>query len=220
MLSSRTVESRTWDWTHQGLQDRSRRTLERILDATERLLAVKPFREITVAEIAREAGASLSSLYARLADKQALLGAVYERHAHSQRERIDQLFAIQRWKGVCLATVLRSTFPLIVAGYRERQGLIRAFLEQATDDARFREHWSEVGRFIVARVSQLVMDRSIEVHHPDPERGLQLALAVAFATLAHQIQMHEIDKPQMDELTEVLIRMMLQYMGISDVPAV
>jgi AcrR family transcriptional regulator len=219
MLAPLNAESQS-TWAHEGLQTRSRRTLERILDATERLMAARPFRDISVAEIAREANASLSSLYSRFTDKRTLLGAVYERHASSQRERMAQIFDSKRWKGVPLASILRQTFPLIVAGYRERQGLIRAFLEQASVDVRFRNTWSEMGEFIEARVLQLVMPRSFEINHPHPERGLQLGMRVAFATIAHRIQMHEIDGPQMDELTEELIRMMLRYLGIADVPAV
>ena len=109
---------------------------------------------------------------------------------------------------------------MIVEGYRAKQGLIRAFLEQASEDARFREAWSEVGDFILGRVSKVVLSRSFEIDHPNPKRGLQIVMGIAFATLAHQIQMHAIDKPQMDELTEELIRMMLRYMGIADVPIV
>jgi len=57
-------------------QDRSSRTEQRILDATKRLMAERPFHEITVAEIAREADASVSSFYARFRSKEALLGTI------------------------------------------------------------------------------------------------------------------------------------------------
>ena len=41
-------------------------------------------------------------------------------------------------------------------------------------------------------------------------------MRVGFGTLAHQMQMHEIDDPEMDVLTEELIIVMLRHMGIPD----
>jgi AcrR family transcriptional regulator len=219
MSTAQKMESES-RWINPAVQVRSRDSLERILGATARLMATRSFRDIKVTEIAQEADASPTSVYARFENKQALLGALFERHAIAQQEFIGQLLEPVRWRGVPLAVTLRQTFPAIVEGYRAKQGLIRAFLEQASEDARFREAWSEVGDFIVGLVSKLVLSRSFEIDHPNPERAIQLGLGVAFATLAHQIQMHEIDKPQMDELTEELIRMMLRYMGIADVATV
>lgn len=214
MTSNKQVTSK---WSRQAQQDRSRLTLERVIAATENLMALRPFHAISVAEIAQEAEASVSSIYARFPNKEALLGAVYERHACSQREMVDQLLARERWQGVPLGEILRETFPLIVAGYRARQGLMRAFLEQASKEVRFRETWAEVGDHIVLRVTELVLSRPMEVNHADPQRGVQFVLGMVFATLAQQIQMHQIDKPEMDELTDELILMMLRYMGIAEI---
>jgi AcrR family transcriptional regulator len=207
-------------WINPALQLRSRDSLERILAATSRLMAKRSFRDITVAEIAQEANASPTSVYARFENKQALLGALFERHAIAQREMIGQLLEPARWQETPLAVTLRQTFPAIVEAYRAKQGLIRAFLEHASEDALFRETWSEIGDFIVGRASQLVLARSFEIDHPDPQRGIQIILGVAFATIAHQIQMHGIDKPEMSPLSEELIRMILRYMGIAEDPAV
>ena len=62
---------------HAPLQDRSRRTFEAILDATETLLARRPFEEISIAEIVLKAGSSTGSFYARFPAKDALLPALY-----------------------------------------------------------------------------------------------------------------------------------------------
>lgn len=179
-------------------------------------MALRPFHEIAVAEIAQEADASVSSIYARFPNKEALLGAIYERYSNTQRKMIDELLSPAQWQGVSLAQTLRATFPIIVAGYQARQGLLRAFLEQASRDIRFRQTWSIVGDHIIARVTELVMSRLDEVNHPEPERGIRLGLRMVFATLAHQMQMHEIDDPEMDVLTEELIIVMLRHMGIPD----
>ena len=211
--------SQTSAWNRPARQNRSSRTEQRILEATERLMAQRPFHEISISEIAQEAQASVSSLYARFPAKESLLGAVYERYAVDQQAMFDQVLRPDDWNGVSLAEVLRRTFPLIVDGYRARQGLLRAFLEQASRDVRFRETWSGIGEQVVGQVSEIVMRQPDQVRHPDPERGIRTGLGVVFATLAHQIQMHRIDEASMDGLTDELILMMLRYMGIEDSPA-
>ncbi len=208
----------TSEWSKQTHQDRSQQTLERILQATQRLMATRPFRQISVAEIIREAKASVSSFYARFPDKEALLGCIYARHAKAQMALIDELLALERWRGVPLSHVLRQTFPLIAAGHRARQGLIRAFLEQASEDKRFRDTWGQLGNHVSQRVTELVMARRFEVAHPHPERATKVGLSMAFAVLAHESQMHRIDDPHIEWLIEEMIQMVLRYMGIEDVP--
>ncbi|MFO0948000.1 MAG: TetR/AcrR family transcriptional regulator [Planctomycetota bacterium] len=204
-------------WMKSARQDRGQQTAERILTATEKLMAKRPFREISVAEIVREAEASQSSFYARFPDKGALLGCIYERHSHSQKALIDALLSLEHWRGVPLAKTLRATFPVIVAGYRSRQGLIRAFIDLASGDERFRKTWGEIGDHIVRRVKELVLARQFEVSHPDPEAAVEFGLGFVFANLAFDIQMHEIDSSRMESKVEQMILMMLRYMGIEDV---
>ncbi len=206
-------------WINPALQGRSRDTLERILDAAERLLSKRLFRDISVADIAKAAHASPTSLYARFESKQALLGAIFQRYAASQRESIDQLLAVGQWRHVPLASALRQTLPVVLGIYRAKQGLIRAFLEQAAEDARFRQAWAEVGEFIRERVTRLVMDHVSEVGHPQPEQGVRLALETLFATIALRIVMHDFNAPQVDALTDDLSGMMLRHMGIAEVSA-
>lgn len=68
-------------------QQRGRRTLQRILAATEKLLKTTPFEQITVADIVREADTSTGSFYARFPSKDALLPVVYESY-NAQAETI------------------------------------------------------------------------------------------------------------------------------------
>lgn len=203
-------------WTRGALQDRSRRTLQGILEAAERLMVARPFSELAVAEIAREARVSIGSFYARFSDKQALLGAVFERDIHNQRSLFDELLSPERWQGTALVRILRQTFPLILASYRQRQGLIRAYLEEAWIDVRFRETWAESGAFVVDRVTQLVLARRAEIDHPHPERAVRLGLEMVFATLVHRIRMREMDAPDIEELADELLRMMQRLLGIQD----
>jgi AcrR family transcriptional regulator len=219
MTGSLTAEPES-RWIVPASQSRSRDSLARILDATERLLEKRSFRDITVSEIARAAKTSPTAVYARFENKHALLGALFDRYAIAKRERVATFLDLDRLRDLPLSLTLRGVFPEIVAGYRQKQSLIRAFLDHASEDARFREAWAELGEFIMSRVATLVSARAFEVQHPEPERGLRHCMPMVFASLAHQIQFHGIDRPEMVEFTEALIQMVFRFMGIADVPMV
>lgn len=63
----------------EPLQQRSRDTANKVLDALDMLLQQKPLDAIAMQELAQQAGASISSIYARFRDKQALVLALHER---------------------------------------------------------------------------------------------------------------------------------------------
>lgn len=204
-------------WMNLPRQDRGQQTAERILAATEQLMARRPFREISVAEIVRKAKASHSSFYARFPDKDALLGLIYERHNAAQSEMIDELLAVDRWRHTPLAKTIRETFPIIVESYRQSQGLVRAFLDLASSDERFRRTWAETGDYVVVRVKEIILARRFEVEHSDPSSAIDYLLDFVFANIAYDILTHEIDAPKMEAKVEQLIQMMLRFMGIKDV---
>jgi AcrR family transcriptional regulator len=201
-------------WANPAAQVRSQQTYERILDATEALMAKRRFADITVGDIVRKAKSSVGAFYTRFPDKDALLGCLYERHRQARVDWIDKLLAPENWEGCSLAGILREVLPLIVVGYRREQGLMRVLLERASQEMRFRETWNQLGKHIVLRVQELVRLRRHEVSHPDPDVGVACGLSILFSTMALRIQFNEIDDPATDVITQELIRMLSAYMGI------
>ena len=61
------------------MQARAVKTREKILSALERLLETQEMEAVSIAEIAREAGVAVGSVYSHFADKAALLPSVLER---------------------------------------------------------------------------------------------------------------------------------------------
>lgn len=66
-----------------AVQERSRKTRAALLEAMERLLAGKPFAEITIAELAAEAGVSPASIYQRFSNRDALVAILIELYMES-----------------------------------------------------------------------------------------------------------------------------------------
>ncbi len=201
-------------WARPRAQARSEQTLERILDATEELLARRRFEEISVGDIVRKSKSSVGAFYARFSDKDALLGCLYERFRRELAELTDAMFAPERWQNSALDAVMASTIPFLVALYRERQGLLRAFAARACSDERFRQVWKQARDHAAMRLKELVTARRDEVAHPDPELAVESVLSMVLCTVELKLQLGEIDQPAMDVLARELVRAVVAYAGL------
>lgn len=70
-------------------QARSTQTLNKVLDACDELLAERMFEQISMQDIAREAGVSVGNLYNRFADRDGLIEHVIERHQKEFRDYME-----------------------------------------------------------------------------------------------------------------------------------
>ncbi len=66
-------------------QERSRETLDRIVEAAELLIDGRPFDSVSIDDIINEADVSRSSFYARFPSKEALLPVLFERFTEQAR---------------------------------------------------------------------------------------------------------------------------------------
>lgn len=110
----------------QPLQDRSQRTMERVLDAFEHLLEQRPYERITIADIAQESQTGTSSIYARFKDKRAILVALHERVRVRALEHFENVYEPDRWSEVPVADALRQMIAQTQGWYREHHNVIKA----------------------------------------------------------------------------------------------
>ena len=73
-------------------QDRSRATVDAILEATARVLVEVGYERASTNRIARVAGVSIGSLYQYFPGKEALVAALVERHVDRVTTLLDQAF--------------------------------------------------------------------------------------------------------------------------------
>ena len=95
-------------------QARSERTLEKILAACDRLLAERSFEQISMQDIAKEAGVSVGNLYNRFSDKTGLVDHVLASH---QARFMDDLRGLLAEEAGDLDTAAR--LAMIVEGFSE-----------------------------------------------------------------------------------------------------
>ncbi|MBX7248361.1 MAG: TetR/AcrR family transcriptional regulator [Caulobacteraceae bacterium] len=107
------------------LQARSRRTLERLFEAAERVFVRDGFAGATVAGIVAEAGVSVGAFYGRFPDKAAFLEAFFDQSFERGRAAIDADALAAASDGTAAGRV-RAYVGQRVAHYRDRRAVLQA----------------------------------------------------------------------------------------------
>lgn len=108
----------------QPIQDRSKKTLDRILDAAELILNEKKWPDLTIQEIVKRAKSSIGSFYARFDGKHDLLSALSSRLS----EQVEEEFLRFQMQSVDLPPriYVERTIAELIRFHHERRGVIRA----------------------------------------------------------------------------------------------
>ncbi len=205
-------------WIRPPQQARSQRTLDRILDAAEALVADKGFEDTSVAEVARRAGSSVGAFYARFRDKDGLLYALYERYLEQAVATADDALDPTRWDGAGTTDLLSAVVHFLVEIYREQSGLMRAFVLRNYTDFEFRSRQERLSHYVSDKLIALLLERQDEIRHPQPEQAAAFGLTMAFATIESAILFGETRSGALvlsdESLADHLIRATLAYLGV------
>lgn len=171
-----------------ALQARSRRTLERILAATERLLQERSFEEIGVQEIVRSARTSVGSFYARFEDKSALLCALYERYDAELDLRIAGWRSRRPAPEPGLSGACRWVAEYLVESFGSRRNLLRALALHVrqrpevagveTSRRRAEQH---------AFLHEALLAQRASIRDADPERAVRTAVFLAASSCRERV---------------------------------
>lgn len=169
------------------VQDRSRRTLEALLDATEALLGERRFEEITVAEIILKAGSSTGSFYARFPGKDALLPALYARYHAQLPGRLAQVREGLDFQRMTLAEACRRVVREFAAAFEARPNLMRAIVIYArTRPEEIRPLLGERAE-LHRQLVELFRPFHAEIRQADPEAAIRAGLFLVGTTVREAV---------------------------------
>lgn len=204
------------------MQERSRRTLDRILRTTERLLLRQSFEEIGIQQIVRGARTSVGAFYARFEDKSALLTALYELYAEGLDARIRAWRTSHPAPGPGLVGACAWVARYLVDSFRDRRNLLRALalhvrLRPDVVDARASRQRAEQHAFL----EQALLAHRERIRDTDPERAARTAIFLAASSCRERIlfddSTHARASAQSDaQLTTDLTRMLAGYLLCPD----
>ncbi|MEM9562404.1 MAG: helix-turn-helix domain-containing protein [Actinomycetota bacterium] len=186
------MPSKTWTsdlhWVRPGQQTRSQRTQQALLDAAEELFAKQGVDATSVAEVAERAGTSIGAVYHHFRDKKALLYALYDRLAQSYEATTAEAVAPARWEGATIVDILHGYLTFALASERDRPGFKRVGLEASRIDPALGEHFDKLRSELNRGLTELILDRSDEIGHPDPKLATAFVLDQISAML--RIRLH------------------------------
>jgi AcrR family transcriptional regulator len=200
-------------------QARSERTLYRLLDAAEALIAEQGLAGLSIPEVVRRAGSSVGGFYARFRDKNELLRALEERFFLELQGRLDALADERRWDGAPLAGVIAAAVDELVDVSESRRDLIRAFLFRATQDVQIRDDAVRFRNRAAERIAALLLSRAPGFRHPDPILAIDLGVQAAFSLMNQHVLLDGTHaagrKLSLDELKREIARMFVAYVGLA-----
>jgi AcrR family transcriptional regulator len=170
-------------WVHAPQQDRSKRTLTRLLDAAEEIIRTRGAAALTVPAVAQAARSSVGSFYARFPDKAALLRTLHERACEQSMATTAAALDPRRWEGVPTAELVRGFVAFAVRLYAERRPMMLAFSTELAQDPGFAERRAHCAAGIAAALQGLLLGRHGDIGHPDPARAIDMSLRLVTAVL-------------------------------------
>ncbi|MBD9524232.1 TetR family transcriptional regulator [Ensifer sp. ENS02] len=109
-------------------QQRSRATIEALVEATARVLIREGFDQANTNRIAQEAGVSIGSLYQYFPSKESLVVAVIERH---KGEMVDVLRrTLDKVASMPIDRAVRELIKTMIEAHRVNPGLHRVLVEE------------------------------------------------------------------------------------------
>lgn len=193
-------------------QDRSRATVDALVEATARILVREGFDKASTNRIAEEAGVSIGSLYQYYPGKEALVVAVIDRHNRELMAVVRE--ALADVAALPVADAVRRLVAVAIAAHRIDPRLHRVIAEQIPRTGQL-ENVEAFNRETFA------LFRNYLEQHRDEIRAIDLELAAymcvtSIEALTHNAVLHRADFAS-DEayatLADEATRLIVGYLG-------
>lgn len=189
-------------------QSRSRRTLDRIVEASLELLATEGLAGLTVHKVVAKANSSVGSFYARFDGKEDLLDFLGERVWSEALERWEQALATRDWSDFELSEVIQGAVGLLIDAQRSRSAYLKA-LDWAS--GRQSDAYEAFRSELLRGLRQLILLHRNEIAHPDPELAVRLGLRAVLGIVDSEFRATR-DRLSRDLLIEECRSLLLGYL--------
>ncbi|MFA7555615.1 MAG: TetR/AcrR family transcriptional regulator [Spongiibacteraceae bacterium] len=163
------------DWVMPASQDRSKKTLLKILTSAKILFIDKGFEATTIAEISRHSGVSSGSIYNLFADKNAICRALFENYRISREAKIADLIDRHDWRKEKAEDIIRFHLEIIFSSSRDDAGFLRLIEQQRLRDPLLFEMRAESEEKFCLIMLKLYQCHSGDFSHPDLETAVRYA---------------------------------------------
>ncbi len=177
-------------WDHQSAwlvpprQERSRQTLERILDAAEALFTRKGYENTTLVDIARLAGLSIGSIYRRFPDKDSILQTIHESYCTLRTDDFAQVFDPVNWTQADVGEIVPAIIDYLFATYRQSPGILCMIEKQRLVNPVVNERATAWNDYVISLMYRLLSEHADGIAHADVARAVSFVHYVMHRVLA------------------------------------
>lgn len=208
------------DWVIAPRQERSQKTLEKLLDAAEELIREGGLEAVTVPAVVARAGSSVGSFYARFPDKNALLETLHVRACAQTLWTAERALDPELWHGRSAERILEAMVTFAVHTFGSRRSVMTAFQGALGTDPAFAERRARNGVELAKLAMRLLETHRARIHHPSFEEGVPMVLRMLTATLEQRngFAISGVSEVALDDdaLERELTRMVLRYLDVRD----
>jgi AcrR family transcriptional regulator len=204
-------------------QARSRESLRKLLDAAREVMGKYGMEGATIPRIARRAGLTPGSVYRRFQDKDALLETAILEILERQEETMKTSLAPLAAKQVPLPEFAAKIIDGMVGAYRANAGFLRGLRQFVRRRVKtpFSKQASALEAAHFQRTVDLFLSYQKQIHHPEPDMAVSLALSMIAGTL-YQVVVWPVPLKEMRDLlprddrslAQELTRAFLRYLGV------
>jgi AcrR family transcriptional regulator len=206
--------------TQSSRKPQQRRSLEthaRILTAVSGLLRHKQFDEISVTEIAGQAGVSVGGLYSRFSSKEELIYCFHEQILNTHRVRLVAEFSPGQWPAAGIESIIRRYVEITIELFTAHSALLREIaLRSRAGDIQIRQKSRKLNESVDGAVLDLLLARAKEMRPPTPALAVRVGLLAVSAALREVLLFGEqpggeeaLDEEQ---LAEEMVNLFLGYL--------
>ena len=192
-------------------QQRSKDTVDAILDATTRVLKHGGFDGLTTNAVAEKAGVSIGSVYQYFPNKEAMVSALIERHIDQMNAAI--LDELARVAMLPMAEAARAVIELTISAHAIDPALHRVLTEQVPRIGKLAK-LRELDNIIHRMVAGLLAARRHELTIDDVELAA-FVLVSAIESIVHRAALLYPEKLRDPRLVDEATLLVTRYLGVA-----
>jgi AcrR family transcriptional regulator len=201
-------------WVKPPQQERSQKTLQRVLDAAEAVIVENGLAALTVSEVVRRAGSSVGAFYARFPDKNALLSTLHDRSCGEARATAELALDPERWAGTDVGKMVFEVTRFTAARCVERRELLIAFITLSATDPAYAERRKQTEETMTDLLHVFFRARSADIGHPDLRLAAFVSTRMILGVFEYGAIFHGLSADELDRFADELARAVLAYLGV------
>jgi AcrR family transcriptional regulator len=158
-------------WRRESQQSRSEKTQSKLLDATEVLIVEKGTDETSIAQIAKQAGCSVGTVYHHFKDKRALFFALFHRMTETYAQMTEKAADPKMWDGASIRDIISGYIDFMFNMSKEAAAAKAAVALVVADYPELRTHVAELQSEGRKAMVGLMMARRHEMSCVDPAQA-------------------------------------------------